>query len=97
VWNWATWQAPALLGIALANRIPTAWGLGFAGVLALLGLAYSTLAGRNSSIAAGVAATASLLAFHLPLKLNIVVAIAAGVAIGLVLDHAWPPAAKAER
>ena len=52
-WNWVSWQIPALLGIALADRIPTDWDLGFAGVLALLGLAYSTIAGRNSSIAAG--------------------------------------------
>jgi len=96
-WSWFCWQVPAWIGIALADRIPTDWGLGFAGVLALLGLAYSTLSGRNSWIAAGVAAAAAVAAFHLPLRLNIVVAIAAGVAIGMLLDRTWPDAAEARR
>jgi predicted branched-subunit amino acid permease len=93
-WSWLSWQTPAMIGIALADRVPTEWGLGFAGVLALLGLAYSTLSGRKSWIAGGVAACAAVAAFSLPLKLNIVVAIAAGVAIGLVLDRRWPDAVE---
>jgi predicted branched-subunit amino acid permease len=96
-WSWLSWEVPALIGIALADRVPTEWGLGFAGVLALMGLAYSTLSGRNSWIAAGTAAIAAVVAFHLPLKLNIVVAIALGVAIGMLLDRHWPDAAGARR
>jgi predicted branched-subunit amino acid permease len=96
-WSWTSWQVPALVGIALADRVPTEWGLGFAGVLALLGLAYSTLSGRKSWVAGGVAAVAAVAAFDLPLKLNIVVAIAAGVAAGLALDRAWPEAAEEGR
>jgi predicted branched-subunit amino acid permease len=65
--------------------------------LALLGLAYSTLSGRNSWVAALVAAAAAVAAFHLPLKLNIVVAIAAGVAAGMLLDRLWPDSAEARR
>ncbi len=95
--SWLSWQVPAWIGIALADRVPTDWGLGFAGVLALLGLAYSTLSGRNSWVASGVAAAAALAAFHLPLRLNVVVAIAAGVAVGMLLDRCWPDAAKAQR
>lgn len=96
-WIWLTWQVPSLLGIALADRVPTDWDLGFAGVLALLGLAYSTLGGRNSWIAAGIAAAAAVATFHLPLRLNVVVAIAAGVAGGMLLDRHWPVAAEARR
>jgi predicted branched-subunit amino acid permease len=96
-WSWLSWQVPALIGIALADRVPTDWGLGFAGVLALLGLAYSTLSGRNSWIAAGVAAAAAVAAFQLPLKLNIVAAIAAGVTVGMLLDKYWPRAAEAQQ
>ena len=96
-WNWISWQVPALLGIALADRVPADWDLGFAGVLALLGLAYSTLSGRNSWIASGIAAAAAVAAFQLPLKLNVVDAIAAGVAIGMLLDRRWPDAARARR
>ncbi len=92
VWNWWSWQIPALVGILLADRVPTEWGLGFAGVLALLGLTYSLLSGRKTWLVGGVAACAAIAAFGLPLKLNIVVAIAAGVALGLMLDRWWPEA-----
>ena len=88
-----SWQLASLLGIVLADRVPTEWGLGFAGVLALLGITYSLLSDKKSWVAAGVAACAAVAAFGLPLKLNIVVAIAAGVAIGLLLDRAFPGAA----
>ena len=97
LWSWLCWQVPSLLGIALADRIPTDWDLGFAGVLALLGLAYSTLSGRNSWIAGLVAAAAAVAAFRLPLKLNIVVAIAAGVAVGMLLDRLRPNAGEERR
>jgi predicted branched-subunit amino acid permease len=96
-WTWVTWEIPSWLGIALADRVPTQWDLGFAGVLALLGLAYSALVGRNSWIASGVAAVAAVAAFELPLKLNVVLAIAVGVAVGLLLDSHWPDAARARR
>jgi predicted branched-subunit amino acid permease len=89
-WSWLTWQIPSFVGIVLADRVPEEWGLGFAGVLALLGLAYSTLSGRKSWIAAIAAAVVAVAAFALPLRLNVVVAIAAGVAIGLLLDRKWP-------
>jgi len=96
-WSWLSWQIPALIGIALGDRVPTEWELGFAGVLALLGLAYSTLSGRNSWIAGLVAAAAAVAAVALPLKLNVVVAIAAGVAVGVLLDRGWPVTAEARR
>ena len=88
-WNWLSWQGASLLGIVLADRVPTEWGLGFAGVLALLGITYSLLSDKKTWIAAGVAAFVAVAAFALPLKLNIVAAIAAGVATGLLLDRAF--------
>ena len=93
LWNWVSWQGASLVGIVLADRIPTQWGLGFAGVLALLGVTYSLLSDRKSWIAAAVAACAAVAAFGLPLKLNIVAGIAAGVAVGLLLDRKFPDAA----
>lgn len=90
--NWVTWQAMSMLGIALADTIPTQWGLGFAGTLALLGLTGSLLSDRATWIAAAVAACAAVAAFALPFKLNIVVAIAAAVAVGILLDHFSPTA-----
>lgn len=93
VWNWVSWQGASLLGIFIADRVPTDWDLGFAGVLALLGVTYSLLSDTKTWVAAGVAAGAAVAAFALPLKLNIVVAIAAGVGAGLLLDRMLPSAA----
>lgn len=84
--NWVAWQVPSVVGILLANEVPLSWGLGFAGVLALLGVLFSMLHDRATWLATGVAATAAVAAFALPLKLNILVAIAAAVAAGLTAE-----------
>ncbi|HJV96089.1 MAG TPA: AzlC family ABC transporter permease [Albitalea sp.] len=84
--NWLAWQVPAVLGIVLADVIPTHWGLGFAGVLALLGLTLSLLSDRATAFAALVAGAAAVAAFALPFRLHIVVAIAAAVCVGLMID-----------
>jgi predicted branched-subunit amino acid permease len=84
--NWASWVGASLLGIALANAIPLSWGLGFAGILALLGIMCSLATTRLRVVSAGVAGAAAVAAFALPLKLNILVAIAAAVAVCLMLE-----------
>jgi predicted branched-subunit amino acid permease len=94
--NWTSWQVPSLIGLFVGDRIPTEWGMGFAGTLALLGLTLSLLHDRATWVAAGVAGTAAVAAYALPLKLNILVAIAAAVAIGLVMDHTTPRAVEPE-
>ena len=82
--SWPVWQGSSLLGIFLASLVPTEWGLGFAGTLAMLGLAYSLLTDRVAWLAAIVSAAAAIAAYALPLKMNILVAIAAAVAVSLV-------------
>ena len=42
------------VGVVLANFIPTHWGLGFAGILALLGLLCSLASSRLRWVSAGV-------------------------------------------
>jgi len=84
--GWLSWVGFSLLGVALADVIPTAWGLGFAGILALLAISFSLTDDRLSVIAAVVAGIAAVLALALPLKLNIVFAIAVAVAVCLALE-----------
>lgn len=88
VFNWSSWQLSSLMGIALAHSVPTEWGLGFAGILALLGVASSLASTRMRVLSAGVAAAAAVAAFALPFRLNIVVAIAAAVAMCLLIEEA---------
>lgn len=85
---WPVWQGSTLAGIFLASLVPVEWGLGFAGTLAMLGLAYSLLTDRTAWLAAIVSACAAIAAFALPLKLNILVAIAAAVAVSFVMAPA---------
>jgi predicted branched-subunit amino acid permease len=90
--NWTSWQVASLTGIALADSIPAQWGIGFAGTLALMGLLLSLLGDGARRVAAVVAGSAAVAAYALPLKLNILVAIAAAVVIGLAIDHRTPRA-----
>ena len=85
--NWVAWQTFSVAGILLANVIPSHWGLGYAGVLALLGITASLLTSSTTWAAAGVAAVAAVASYGLPLKLHIVVAIVAAIVTGLLLEQ----------
>lgn len=85
--NWFSWVGCSVIGVLLANFIPTHWGLGFAGILALLGIMCSLASSRLRVMSAGVAGAAAVAAFALPYKLNILVAIAAAVALCLILEE----------
>lgn len=84
--NWFAWTSCSLLGVVLANAIPTQWGLGFAGILALLGMMCSLASTRLRWVSAIVAGSAAVAAYALPLKLNILTAIAASVLVCLLLE-----------
>ena len=84
--NWVAWVGCSVLGVLLAGLVPTAWGLGFAGILALLGILLSLASSPLRWVSAGVAGAAAVAAFALPFKLNILLAIAAAVAISLLLE-----------
>lgn len=84
--NWVAWNVASLAGVLFAGAIPTQWGLGFAGTLALVGLLVSLTNDRATALSAGLAGTAAVAAFGLPFKLNMVVAVASAVACGLLLD-----------
>jgi len=88
--TWGSWMLSGVVGIVLGNLIPTSWGLGFAGVLCLVGILCSlanTPLRRLSAVLAGVAAVA---AYSLPLKLNIVAAIGVAVLVSFLLEKRAP-------
>ena len=88
--NWFAWVGASVIGVALANMIPTAWGLGFAGILCLVGILCSLASTKLRVVAATVAAVAAVLSYNLPLKLNIIVAIAVAVLLCLSLEKLRP-------
>jgi predicted branched-subunit amino acid permease len=88
--TWVSWCGAGLAGVALGNLIPTTWGLGFAGVLCLIGILCSLANTRLRVLAAVLAGAAAVAAYHLPLKLNIVAAIAIAVLVCFWLEGRQP-------
>ncbi len=84
---WSGWIGFSLLGIWLANAIPPTWGLGFAGILCLLAIQCSLASSRLRVLSAIVAGAVAVLAYALPLKLNIVLAIAMAVVACLLAEQ----------
>ena len=84
--TWTTWMGMSLLGVALANFIPLAWGLGFAGVLSLVAILCSMASSRLRMLAIAIAGATAVAAYNLPLKLNIVVGIGVAVLICFWLE-----------
>jgi predicted branched-subunit amino acid permease len=84
--NWSSWIVASLLGIGLANLIPPEWGLGFAGILAVVGVMASLASSTLRMVSAGLAGAAAVAAWALPLKLNILAAIVCAVAACLVIE-----------
>jgi predicted branched-subunit amino acid permease len=96
--NWLSWVVPGVLGVLLGDAVPAAWGLGFAGILALLGMTCSMASSKLRRLSALVAGAAAVAAYALPLKLNILAAIAAAVAACLLAEALKrPPGGKAAR
>jgi predicted branched-subunit amino acid permease len=85
--NWGSWVFSCVAGVLLANLIPQAWGLGFAGILALVGIACSLATSQLRVVSALIAGAAGVVAFALPLRLNILVAIGVAVVVCLSLER----------
>lgn len=84
--NWLGWNVAALLGIAFAGQLPAAWGLAFAGTLTLAGLLASLVRDGRAATAAVLAGCTAVACWDLPFRLNMVMAVAVGVASGLALE-----------
>jgi len=74
-------------GMLLASQIPSSWGIGFAGTLALLTITIPLI--KNWAAVAGVvvAGAVSVLAISWPFRLGLVMAIFAGIAAAMLVDH----------
>jgi predicted branched-subunit amino acid permease len=89
--NWSSWQVASMLGVMLAQYLPSSWGLSFAGVLALLGVMCALINSPLRVLSALVAGSAAVAVWALPFQLNILVAIAAAVALASLLEPGQTP------
>lgn len=79
--NWIAWQAASITGIVAAAFIPTAWGLQFAGTLALLALVVPQCRQRPAAAGAVTSAAVAVAGHAWPLNLGLIAAIAAGIVV----------------
>jgi 4-azaleucine resistance transporter AzlC len=84
---WITWQIGTLTGIVLGTRIPAVWHLEFSIVLTFLGIVAPTIRDRAVAAAACAAGFTAVLAWSLPLRLGLLVAVAAGITAGMLAEN----------
>jgi predicted branched-subunit amino acid permease len=84
--SWLSWQSSSIAGILLASLIPDNWGLELAGTLALIPLIVSAIATRSTLAAVGIGSIVALLAFDLPYRLGLPLAVFAALAAGTFAD-----------
>jgi predicted branched-subunit amino acid permease len=84
--TWLAWQPLSIAGILLAEVIPGAWGLEFAAILALIAIMLPMLSGRPAIAGCLTAGAVAVAAAPLPLKLGLLLAVIAGVAVGMAMD-----------
>ncbi len=84
--NWCAWQVGSLIGIFLGSTIPSEWGLGFAGTLAILCITVPLIINSAALCGVLVAGAVAVLANGFPYKLGLLVAVVAGMVAALVTE-----------
>ena len=85
--NWCAWQVGSLIGIFLGSAIPTEWGLGFAGTLAILCITVPLIINSAALCGVLVAGAVAVLANGFPYKLGLLVAVLAGMLTALAAEN----------
>lgn len=83
---WISWQTVTLVGVLVGGQVPESWALDFSVALTFIGILVPTLRDRAVVAAAAAAGLAAVLTFSLPLKLGLVVAAAAGIITGMMVE-----------
>jgi predicted branched-subunit amino acid permease len=86
VCNWSAWQTGSMAGLFGAAFVPTSWGLGLAGTLALLALLVPFAKGRPALIGVSVASCVAVAASSLPMRLGLLLAISCGIASAMAAE-----------
>jgi len=84
---WVTWQTSTAIGVFLGAQIPAAWSLDFAMPLTFIAIIVPAIKDRAIGATGLVAGAVALLALAMPLKLGLITAILAGIAVGCALER----------
>jgi 4-azaleucine resistance transporter AzlC len=83
---WACWQLSTAVGVFVGARVPESWSLDFTLPLTFIALVFPALRDRAGAAAALSAGVVAVAAVGLPYRLGLLVAAAAGISIGLVVE-----------
>jgi predicted branched-subunit amino acid permease len=84
---WAAWQAAVLAGVLVGAGMPASWRLEFAAPLAFIAMSVPLLRDRAMVAAALAAGIVVVATDALPLRLAVIAATVAGIAIGLLVER----------
>ena len=85
--NWFAWQVGSCIGIFLGSAVPAEWGLGFAGTLAILCIMVPLMINNAALCGVLVAAAISVLAYDLPYKLGLLLAVLVGMVTAMAIEE----------
>ena len=88
--NWSAWQIGSIAGIFLGAVVPAAWGLGFAGTLAIMCIMLPMVMSRAALCGAVVAGALAVLAAGLPYKLGLLGAVLVGMLSAMAVEEFFP-------
>ena len=87
--NWIAWQVGSFIGIFLGSAVPAEWGLGFAGTLAILCIMVPLMINNAALCGVLVAGAISVLAYELPYKLGLLLAVLVGMVTAMVIEETF--------
>jgi len=85
--NWAAWQIGSIAGVFLGSAVPTEWGLGFAGTLAIICITVPLVASRPALAGVLVAGAVAVLGVGLPYKLGLLLAVLLGMGVSMFIEE----------
>ena len=83
---WSSWQITTFLGIMLGAAIPPSLGLGFAIPLTFMTIVVPYLANWPHFVAILVSGSIAIMTYHMPWKLNLIIAAIAGMLAGYLAE-----------
>lgn len=85
--NWVVWQVSSVIGILLGSQVPTHWGLGFAGTLAILCVLLPLVQNRAAVTGVVVASVVAIGLHALPYKLGMLLAVVVGMLCAMWVEE----------
>ncbi len=85
--NWTAWQVGSIAGIFLGTAVPEQWQLGFAGTLAIICILVPLTVNRAALCGVLVAGAVAVLAYELPFKLGLLLAVLVGMGCAMLVEE----------